>query len=100
MAGSLRKQCSTRWCHLSDKIYGEGGETTNKTIRDYLKENGAYLKDGKLYDPGGRELYFLRMWDRSYGPGGQRELGDPWRARLKQLKQTYRVVVIESGSAD
>jgi hypothetical protein len=69
-----------------------------ETVGDKLKELGAYVRQGKLYDVSGKEIRFF-IWR------GKRTFSDKehiewmrWQAQKEQrLKQRYTVVVIFEG---
>lgn len=66
-----------------------GGKTT---VRPYLEQMGAYCRDGKIFDPSGREVYFYQ----TPGYGAQlldysRRLHEDER-HLNDLKKRYHVI--------
>ena len=65
------------------------------TVRAQLLEHGAYCRDGKLYERGGRRLYFVREYDQIGFAGTFREAYQgqlaEWRAkRDRELAEQLR----------
>ncbi len=64
------------------------------TVLDKLRELGAYGKEGKLFDRGGKELYFYWVPDCGVWRTEEqiRAEAEAERQRLRELERRYRVV--------
>jgi hypothetical protein len=75
---------------LSD--YVERGAFGKITVGEKLARIGAHVKDGKLYDMGGRPIEFFKHYDGGMQPPeGWLERMD---AELEKLKKTHTVIEI------
>jgi hypothetical protein len=75
--------------HLEREFWVDEKRSRETSVRQALIDLGASLQDGKVVDPDGRELYFLRMWR----PESPRDRAETAQEAMQGLKERgFRVI--------
>jgi hypothetical protein len=77
---------------LRGRACDDQGFPTGKTVKQELIDRNAYSREGRLFDPDGRELRFMNSWSRQL----VKEDRDRWLDKKRKLEQQYRVIVVEN----
>jgi hypothetical protein len=73
---------------LDYDFWVDAKRTRKTTVQATLKELGATLKDGKVYDAAGEELYFYEVRERGKGHPRPQKTGK----EISELKKKYHVI--------
>jgi hypothetical protein len=77
--------------YVDERFWVDERRSRRTTVRAKLLELGASLRDGKVVDANGKELYFFYVQNCSRRPGGWKEYEEMLQ-ELKETEKKYHVV--------